>query len=213
LSGLPCREQCIFYFAAIIGMPRNLLDLVRTNLLAPLISDPNYWEQHYGSASIVKFLGTICAELGFNHDLGVHFTDFTPFSPRTPVTPADTEIYSPAGSNDFEFGTEPLPAWQAHFAGVVANLARTNGCKMVMLNIPVLADAPEMVIRERTFWPRIFPGDFWLIGVPPAKLFGGLTDQELHWLFINSGHFNKNGMKYFTPLITPALLQIYEGHD
>jgi hypothetical protein len=215
LSGLPCREQCLFYFAAVVGMPRNLLDLVRPSLPAPLVSDPpNYWEQHYGSASIVKLLGATCSELGFNYDpLSDNFTAFTPFSPRTPVTPADAKIYSPAVGNDFEFGTEPLPAWQARFAGALADLARTNGCKMVMLNLPVLADAPVTVIRERTFWPRTFPGDFWLIGIPPAKLFAGLTDQELHWLFTNIGHFNKNGMEYFTPLITPALLQIYEGHD
>ena len=212
LTGLSCRDQAVFYFAAVIGLPRNLLNLVLSNLPAPLISNPpNYWEQHYGSASIVKLLGCTCSELGFNYaKLGDRFTAFTPFSPRTAVTPADAEIYSPGVKNDFEFGQEPLPAWQARFAGKLGELARTHGCKMVMLELPVLADAPVKTIQERAFWPEVFGGDLTMAGIPPAKLFAGLTDQELHWLFTNSGHFNKNGMAYFTPLITPALMQIYE---
>lgn len=214
LAGLPLREQGLFYFAAIISMPRNLLNLARHNLAAPLVTTPpNYWEQHYGSASIVKLLGATCSEVGFSYDtMGDHFTAFTPFVPHTGVTPADTEVYSRQAKNDFEFGASPLPEWQVHFASKLSELAQTNGCKMVMLHLPVLADASVPVIRERTFWPEIFKGDFSMIGIPPAKLFAGLNDQELHWLFTNIGHFNKNGMTYFTPLITPALLQIYESH-
>jgi hypothetical protein len=159
----------------------------------------------------VKLLGATCSELGFNYDpFGDSFTAYTPFAPQTAVTPADTEIYSEAAKGDFEFGAGPLPAWQAQFAAKLGELAQANGCRLVMLNIPVLADAAGPKLRERVFWPGIFKGDFWLVGLPPAKMFGGLTDQQLHWLFTNVGHLNKNGMMYFTPLITPALLQIYE---
>jgi hypothetical protein len=214
LAGLPPADQGVFYFAAIIGLPRDLLEWVRPNLPAPLVSNPpNYWESHYGSASIVKLLGATRSELGFNYDrLSDNFSAFTPFTPRTGATAADVEIYSPAEKSDFEFAKTPLPAWQAHFARKLAELAQTNGCKLVMLHIPVLADAPLTALRERAFWPDIFGRDFRLLGIPPAKLFTGLTDEELHWLFTNSGHFNENGMDYFTRLITPALLQIYEAH-
>ena len=95
------------------------------------------------------------------------------------------------------------------FCREIADLARTHHTRLVMLNIPVLADASDTTLAERAFWPDIFGGDFSLIGVVPAKLFGGLTDEQLHWLFTNSAHFNENGMVYFTPLITPALLQIF----
>jgi hypothetical protein len=210
LKGLSLRDQSLYYLASIIGMPRNLLTLVRSNLPAPLVSDPpNYWERHYGSASIVKLLGATRSELGFNYDpLSDSFTPFTPFKPLTAATPANTEIYSPEHRNDFSFGRKPLPAWQFHFCQKLAELARTNNCKLAMLTIPVLADAPDKIIHERAFWPDVFGGGFSLFGIPPATLFSGLTDEQLHWLFTNSGHFNKNGMTYFTPLITPALLQI-----
>jgi hypothetical protein len=214
LAGLPSREQSLFYFAAIIGMPRNLLALIRPNLPAPLVSNPpNYWERHYASDSVVKLLGCTRSELGFNYDALVdNFTAFRPFEPRTGATPADVEIYSAAGKNEFQFGKTPLPDWQIHFAQKLTELARKNGCKLVMLHIPVLSDASAKTIQERACWSEIFGGDFDLVGIPPAKLFAGLTDEQLHWLFTNSGHFNKNGMDYFTPLITPALFQIYEAH-
>jgi len=41
----------------------------------------------------------------------------------------------------------------------------------------VLADAPVPVIRERAFWPDLFQGEVAMIGIAPAKLFGGLTDE------------------------------------
>jgi len=211
LKGLPLRDQSLYYMASIIGMPRNLLALVRSNLPAPLVSDPpNYWERHYGSASIVKLLGATRSQLGFNYDaLSDSFTPFTPFTPHTAATPANAEIYSPERRNDFSFGRKPLPDWQIHFCQKLAELARTNNCKLAMLTIPVLADAPDKAIGERTYWPDIFGGDFSLIGIPPATLLSGLTDEQLHKLFFNRWHLNVNGMNYFTPLITPALLQIF----
>jgi hypothetical protein len=35
----------------------------------------------------------------------------------------------------------------------------------------------------------------------------------LHWLFTNVAHFNKNGMDYFTPLVAPALFNLYEASE
>jgi hypothetical protein len=59
-------------------------------------------------------------------------------------------------------------------------------------------------------WPQIFDGDFKLLGIPPAKLFGGLSDEEVRKLYGDPWHFNRNGQEYFTTLITPALVQIFE---
>jgi hypothetical protein len=213
LRGLSLPEQEQFYFAAIVGMPRNLLELVRPNLPAPLVSNPpNYWERHYGSASIVKLLGATRSELGFaTGSGGENFNAFTPFTPHTTAMPTDVEVYSSTEKNDFEFASTPLPAWQIHFARKLAKLAGTNGCQLAMLHLPVLADAPVTAIQERAYWPDVFQTQVTLIGISPAKLFAGLTDEQLHWLFTNGAHFNQNGMDYFTRLVTPTLLKIYEA--
>ena len=49
-----------------------------------------------------------------------------------------------------------------------------------------------------------------MVGVPPAKFFAGLTPEQARLLYADPGHFNENGQKYFTPLVTPTLLQLYE---
>jgi len=213
LLELPLCDQSFFYLASIVGMPRNLLALARSNLPAPLVSNPpNYWESHYHSDSVVKLLGATRSELGFNYDTASdNFTMFKPFVPKTGVTPAAAEIYSSSDKKDFAFGNTVLPRWQEHFARALGELARTNNTKLVLLNIPVFADVHETSLQERTYWPDIFGQDLSIVGIPPAKLFDGLTEEELHWLFTNNFHFNKNGMQYFTPLVTPALLQVFEG--
>ena len=212
LTGLPASDQAVYYCAALLGLPKNLLARLRPNLPAPLVTVPqNYWEQHYGSTSIVKLCGCTRSELGFNYDpMSDHFTAFTPFTPPTGVTPADVEIWPSAGKTHFQIDSAPLPAWQVHFARKLGELARANGCRLVMLHLPVISDADESALRERTDWTQIFGADFPLLGIPAIKLFGGLTNEERHRLFFNTAHFNANGMDYFTPLITPAIVQLYE---
>jgi len=84
----------------------------------------------------------------------------------------------------------------------------------VMLHLPVLAEAESRspVLTERMGWPEIFDGDFRLVGMPSSWLFGGLSDEQVRLLYGDPAHFNRNGQEYFTPLITPALFQIYEAH-
>ena len=79
-----------------------------------------------------------------------------------------------------------------------------------MLSLPVLAETRSPVIVERTFWPEIFDGTP-LLGIPPVKLFGQMTDADLLKIYADVWHFNQNGQAYFTPLITPALIQLYEN--
>ena len=48
-----------------------------------------------------------------------------------------------------------------------------------------------------------------LMGVPPATLLAGISDEDVFKLFYNNAHLNKTGQEYFTRAITPALLQSY----
>jgi len=50
-----------------------------------------------------------------------------------------------------------------------------------------------------------------LVGISPATLFEGMTDNGARKLFCDAGHLNQNGQEYFTPLITPTLLQLYDS--
>ena len=65
------------------------------------------------------------------------------------------------------------------------------------------------MIQEREFWPDVLHADVTMMGIPPATLFAGLTDDDVRKLYYNPTHLNKNGQEYFTQIITPRLLEIY----
>jgi hypothetical protein len=210
LAGLPAGEQGLFYFAAVVGLPRNLLCRLRSNLPAPLVTDrPNYWETVANSPNPARQFGCLSVRLGFAPDPLAVPAPFTPFAPATAARPADAVLYSPPTQTNFQFAAAPLPAWQVHFARQFAALARDHGVKTVMLYLPTLADVRRPVIPERAVWPEPF-SETTLLGIPPAKLFAGLSDAEVLRLFGDPHHFNQNGQAYFTRLITPALIDLYE---
>jgi hypothetical protein len=80
----------------------------------------------------------------------------------------------------------------------------------VVVHNPKFDERHSTVITEPVFWPDIFAGQVTAIGIPPATLFRGL-DDDIKKLYSNSFHLNENGQRYFTGLMTPDLLKIYES--
>jgi hypothetical protein len=217
LSGLPVIDKAMFYYAAIRGIPRNLLMLCRPEIPAALVSaKPNYSETFYRSPNPALRLGSISARGGFKLSLTYEdgFPEFVPFTP--PASSLQTGLanficYGPTNQARFNFINPPLPAWQVHFARLFAALAQTNGCHMVLLHLPVVGQMRSPVICEREFWPSVMQSPMVVAGIPEGKLFAGLSDSEVLKLFLNPLHLNANGEDYFTKCITPGLMQIYES--
>ena len=201
LVGLPLPDQGLYYGSALFGMPRNLLGLVRRSLPVVLSPHPDLASENNSSR--------------FPAHLGA---DAVPPAPNSPDTLQKflaaqnprVSVYSTNVGGDFEISRTALPVWQAHFAKKFAALCQSHDCKLVLLDIPILAEAQSPVIHERAAWPDLLQADVAMIGVPPKKLFAGLTENEIRGLFWNDFHFNRNGMEHFTSVITPALLQLYE---
>jgi hypothetical protein len=207
LTGLPMRSKAAFFFASVLGMPRNLLSLIRPNLPADLTSTIEvFGAKNYRAPNPGTRLGSLAIRLGFNYN-----TNFEDYRPDTTVRPSDVCIYSPATKECFAFQRETIPPMQLFFARKFAALAREHGCKLALLNVPCFAERYSPVVRELTFWPEALNADVTMIGIPPAKLFSGLADDNIRKLCTNPTHFNRNGQSYFTFLITPALLQIYDS--
>lgn len=211
LDRLPLQLKANFYFAAILGMPRTLLSIARPNVPADLISaNKNYQEVYYQAPNPASRLGSMSAALGYSPDYRMNNTNFIAYQPRSGAQPTDARIFSPATKADFEFSSGTVPGWQLHFARRFVALAREHGCQLVLLHIPMFDEAGKSAIPEAEFWPHVLGTNVIVLGVPSNKLFAGLTDDEVRKLFFNPGHLNQNGQAYFTPLITPALLQIYD---
>jgi len=211
LTTLPLRFKLAYYYAAILGIPKNLLCLLRSNLppdMSP--AKMNAVEQFFHCENIVKQLGSLAVHRGFNSS--ALFEDYGPFIPYTPensAQPSDVAVYSPETQARFQFSGPPVPAWQLQFGQKFAALAQQHGVKLVLLHLPAVSDGRPTVIQEREFWPKALRADISMVGIPSATLFEGLTDDEVRKLFASDAHLNKNGQDYFTSLITPALLEIY----
>lgn len=207
LAGLPLNLQAEYYFGSILGMPRNLLSLVRSN--EPDLKPSEAWDRRDPAdqlgAALVKF------SYGANPDLGANLV-FLPFVPTNGISPSNVCVYSPATRNLFRFEHSAAPL-QRHFASQFGSLAQTNQVPLAYLHIPVLSEVRLPILWEREFWPDLVETNVVMIGIPPATMFSGLSDSEVLKLFFNPLHLNQNGQQYFTWLITPRLLEIYDKQN
>jgi hypothetical protein len=215
ISGMSAANQSYYYYASIIGMPRNLLALLRPDQPASLvINGPKDWLAVADAPNPVTRLGAFTTHQGFRARPEADNEPFQVFAP--PVSGNKRAlIYSGETKTNFEFLSAPLPEWQNHWVGELAQLFQQHGVKPVMLALPTVSSVRPPVIFERRFWPDIFSGGISLVGVPPSSLYGSLTDAEVKRMFSDPYHCNENGQAYFTEFITPALLKLYEtqsGH-
>ncbi len=213
LAGLPLDRRLNYYFAAIIGMPKNLLSLVRSH--RPADMSPKKMEaidRITASDDPIKSLGSIGSHHGYNASmLYDDYAPFVPYSPPHPLDPSDVRLNFGSPSDDFQFNGPPVPSWQLHFARKFAALAQEHGVKLVMLHMPVIKEKENETafVNERENWPKVLQADITMVGVPPAVFFKGMSDDNARQIFDDIVHLNKNGQDYFTHALTPRLLEIY----
>ena len=210
LTGLGTQAQASYYFAAILGLPGNLFSLMRSNLpVDPAKVESDRWRRAYNAEHFATTLGSLSAQIGYSARPGIDKADFVAYAPQTSAQPSDTSIYSPQTNAKFDFSGPRIPPEQLHFARKLALLTRQHQTKLVVLHLPDITESRANRIHERGSWPQSLETEPALVGIPPAALFAGLTDEEIKKLFFDWCHLNKNGQEYFTPLITPSLLKIY----
>jgi hypothetical protein len=211
LDGLPIAVIPQYYFAAILGMPRNLLSLIRPNSPDCLFSQESIEFFHtphpyYHLDNPADRLGSLPVDLSFN------FADFVDYVPVPGASPSEVSIYSKATADQFQFSKQPMFPLQLHFSREFAALAKARGTGLVLLTIPTIKQQTDSFIQQSAYWSsEILNSDLTMVGIPPAKLFSGIAPDNIAQLFTPDGiHLNKNGQEYFTRLITPTLLKIYE---
>ena len=211
VSDLSLADQGLFYFGSIIGMPRNLLTCIRSNLSGKTVFNAGNWQVLDYAPNSTNQLDDLPEVEGFAFHNIMSGEPFTPFAPPLSTVAPAAVCYSANTKTNFEISNCPLPAWQIHFARLFADLVHKEKVSSAMLYLPVWSELHETVIPERTFWPTIFGDDLTQIGIPPAKSFNGLSESQILKLFGERSHLNLNGQQFFTHLITPALLKLYEN--
>jgi len=136
-----------------------------------------------------------------------------PFAPPTDDVTKNVEIYSVKSPGNFQFSNETLPEWQSFFARKLATLAHDQGTQLVLLYLPLHSEVKDSVIRERKYWPEYLGAELTMMGIPPSELFANMTEADILKLYADRVHFNKNGTLYFTKVITPTLIRVYDNKD
>jgi hypothetical protein len=187
VSGLALDHRLTLYAESVLGAPRHLVSLIRRN---PDVDQP-----------IRATRGSHPVEEGFEG------APYEPLGRDPPALPADRMIAA-RSPESFRFTGQPLTDYQAHFVKLIAGLLREHGVRLVTFHVPRWAERASPVDEERLDWPRAFGIAGSIIGVPPAVLFEGLTDDEITRLYCNQ-HLNADGARFFTRAITPALLEVH----
>ena len=203
LAGVPLQSEISFYASAALGAPRNLLSLLRPDQ-SVIWSNQISWAQFVNIPNPALRLGSLAVSKRYDGP-------FSEFAPPKPADPAAALTYSAGNKEAFQFSDAALPELQTAMMRKIGVLARKHGVKLVCLHMTGEEERRSTVIKERSFWPDTFQSEVSMVGVPGGSLFAGLSDQEVRKLFYDYQHFNANGQKYFTPAITPALMQLYES--
>lgn len=203
-AGMPLLAQMSCYANEVLGAPRCLLKLVR-----PVQFD-SHWDLNpfyleIDGANFKEQLGSMRKRLGIE----ANPANFIPFQPRGLATPADARVYSPASRDAFVFNDAGRDEYQLYFARKLAEICRQHGTWLVALYLPALDERNQTAISWRAPWREFSNGSAMLVGIPAARLFAGISDADVQKLFYNNDHMNQNGQDYFTPLIIPALLNLY----
>jgi len=210
LAGIPLQFQAAYYFGAVIGMPRNLLGRLRPNFSDLTPAGAATTERLWRAPNPMTARGSLASKLGFNHPNPQH-PGFVDYAPANGVRPEAVCVFSPATRAKFQFTGPATTSLELDFVRKFAALAQAHQTRLVCLHMPETGEMRVPVIKEREFWPDALQAEVAMVGIPPATLFAGLSDEEVRKLFVNPLHLNQNGAEYFTSLIAPSLIQLYDA--
>lgn len=209
IAALPLRIRLTYYYGSILGLPRTLLSLLRPNL-GPILTPRRAQELdnvHHWVMPNTR-LGALTMRCGYNNEPA----NFAPYTPATATAqPNDFVIYSPQTADKFQFALgSSTPSLQTYFAQKLAALAVDHASALVCLNIPFYPNRQVANIHERYNWAEIMHEPVTLVGIPPATLFAGIPDDDIAKLYWDPYHFNENGQQFYTRLVAPDLISLYD---
>jgi hypothetical protein len=208
LEGLSWQSKAIYYFASVMGTPRNLAALISPYLPADAKSRPKI---PWAGADSIERLGSIAKFLGFSPDYFHEHEPFIEFQPPLQNQASFCQAYTPQTKASFDFSGANIPPLQLTFFRKLAQLSQQHDCKLVVIHIPIFDERHSSVISNPVFWPDTLHADTTMVGIPPSVLFQNLSEEDIRKLFGDPFHFNKNGQEFFTSIVTPILLDIYEA--
>lgn len=205
LAGLPFDSKLALYGGAVLGMPRQLVNFIRPNLVDdPYKAEGTFWDTYYHAPNVAQNLGALRARLGWDVT-----PNFVPFEPHNDTTPADALILSANTRDHFKAMGPATSAYQLHFMNKLAMLCKERDTHLVFLVTPRIEHPEDTSIEVRELFPELLGTPADLIGIPQARFFAGMPEADRTKLFYEGAHANQNGQTYFSNLIAPRLFDLY----
>lgn len=190
---LPFKYRASLYGCNVLRSPHDLLTIIRKN--------------RSNLTPYADTLGALRAETGWGLDPAA----FEKFDPQPPFATASDLTYSPATREQFEFTNERIPFYQNHYLKKLVELLKSKQVPLMMINVPQHTERRNAKAIEIQNWSETLGFEVPLIGIPPATLFAGLSEEEIKRLYYNE-HMNINGNGFFTRAILPGILEVYDKH-
>jgi|GEM_PF-3064781 len=187
-------DQLAIYSEDVVRGPRELLDYVRANELAPTEGSDADRE-------------SLLDERFRERSLGRSFVPESPLdSSSKPVSPMPL---TSAPVKESSKGFTPSP-YLLDVLGRISNLARSNGIRLALIDVPLVADYGSNTVSEMLDLPSIFGPDRDLVAVSFRGLFGDIPRDQVGRFYGDSLHLNGNGARLYDSRVLPALYNEYE---
>jgi hypothetical protein len=189
-AGLTLRQRWKIYTHNVLGVPRAILNELREPI-------PDQWGSGFRGETPVR--------------TRLDGRPFVAADVRPPHPPsADEIIYSEATRDHWQFTNEPWSPFQKVFFDKTRKLIEDNHLAFAVITVPVYGMHDHPKAEERLLWTRQFATPVSMIGLPPTRLFEGLTDAQIAALYGDPYHLNENGARYFARAMAPAIMRLFE---
>ena len=175
-----------------IGGPRNLVSLVRPDLLMPAWSAPT--------------LGHMVVMRQLSGPFRPEDVPVPRFSLDTLMVDATNRLQrlDPVGA--------PSGGFQHQYAVGVRDLLRDRGIPVTLIRVPARTEARAHTLPVLDEQLSLYGDGTRLVVPDPGQLFAQVSDSELDgFYYYDQAHLNGNGSRYFTLAVMPALVEIQRG--
>ncbi len=196
LPALPARfpwlSKLQLYGEMVLGAPRQLLALIRPNLIRDLDGS--------GDAATPRRV-TAAEPARANAKAADAVPGASLLAPAAPVF----EVAIPSLRNsEYRFGMGPYTLF---FLDRIARLVQGAGSRLVLMHVPLGLDAMSDRVQEIEPWGTVFGSDIREIAVPKRQLFEGVDPTRFY--FPGDVHMNPQGGERFTDSILEPVAQAY----
>jgi hypothetical protein len=209
----PLDVRANYYTFSVLGLPRYLLGMLRPNARMGWTDD-----QRELLTTRASSFGVDLTPIGFADSPAgtTPHAAFVEYAPRPLTIDPQSTFYYGAGSNPSFTDADETPGPDVDMLRAIVELGRAHGTRVLFLCLPRLylpGEYSEKTVNVYNLPKELYQLGFSWVGVPSAKLFEGLSLDEIHLLFRDQWHLNTNGARYYTRTMLPALLRAYRGMD